>query len=261
MSLPKMKNSEAPWDSFDPQAYNKQYEGHIIWEDTGLGRATISMLRALGSSGLALRSIERGADVCNSGIPRGPALIAPYIADGGSLHWIDYAQPQIVEAQNTIRNGRLGNLGDWAIHQTDMGIFDTAWAGAVFRACELGEAVSCSIFELPEDEYGIASTWFGPESLTEDPDEWAQATRCLIRSVQKSGGLAIIGSMYGSTGYDSAGVTLPATPIYQEDVLRIAEDEGLVRLQAYTVLASHAARPTDDPFTYEAMGVVMGIRT
>lgn len=254
-----IRNSEAAWDDFDLDAYHRQYEDKIIWEDVSLTRGVIGALDAYRATGqLSLQSIERGLDICNGGVMRGPALIAPYISDGGTIDWVDCGQPQVREAQRYISEGKRGNLGPWAVHQTDMGEFHAAWAGAAFRACRLGNAVDGNIFDLAPDSYGIGITCFGPESLTNVRHEWRTALRRFARAITP-GGPVIMLAMYGSSGYKVGERYYPATPIQEAEALDVLGEE-LTSIQTFSVEATRAARSTDDPFTYTAMGGVVGLR-
>lgn len=251
-------NSAFNWDAFDPNAYNQQYEDHVILEDRGLGRAIIGALLELG---IPFRSLKTGIDACNGGVLRGPSLISPYIADardGGKLYWSEFGRPQRVRANELIEAGKKGDLGKWKDQQTHMARCHIEWADASFRACTLGEVVEQSVFELPQGAYDIGITCFGPESLTEDAEEWQLACKTFFRSVKK-GHPVIMVYMEGSKGYGSAGIPLPAVPITQSDVLELADGE-LRQTQTFSIAASHGARPKGDPFGYSGMGAIVGLK-
>jgi hypothetical protein len=249
-------NHDYDWDIFDTKAYSSQYLSGVLWEDRSLARMTIGALLELGVS---LGSLQTGIDACNGGIIRGPSIIAPFIRGNGTLYWSDYGKPQVEQAKRVITAGKKGDLGEWASHQTHMGLCYHNWSGASLRACQLGVSVRQSIFELPENAYDIGITCFGPESLTEDRKEWERAVTTFLRSI-KPGQPAIMLYMVGSTGYSSPGSSFPAIPISQEDVLSIATNE-LERTQAFTVASvSQAVRPEGEPHSQEGMGGIVGLR-
>jgi len=249
-------NDGYDWHTFDVKAYYQQYLGDVLWEDRGLARATIGALLELG---VPLGTLRRGIDACNGGVLRGASLIAPFVADNGTLHWSDYGKPQVEHAKKMIESGRKGNLGPWAQHQTHMGQCHPAWSGASFRACQLGRAVQQSIFDLPHAHYDIGITCFGPESLTANKDEWRRAVVSFFDSIHP-GGAAIMLYMVNSTGYSSAGLSLPALPIDHHDVLGVARP-ALTKLQTFFVDgASSAVRPDEDPHGYDGMGLIIGLK-
>jgi hypothetical protein len=140
-----------------------------------------------------------------------------------------------------------------------MGQCSTDWSGASLLACQLGKATQQSIFELQADTYDIGITCFGPESLTQDYEEWRRAVTTFFRAV-KSGHVVVMLYMINSTGYSSAGGPFPAVPISQGDVLSIASQE-LNNIQTFSVAAaSHNVRPDDDPYGYDGMAGVVGLR-
>jgi hypothetical protein len=185
-------------------------------------------------------------------------MLAPYIADNGYIDCIDYSQPQVDDAKMALAAGRKGQLGRWAVHQQDMGQFQAVWSDAITRACKLARASQGSIYELPKSSYQIGAVFCGPESITADRAQWRQGVESVVSAVQP-GGPVIIVSVYGSTGYNSAAVELPATEIYESDVLEVVQSQ-LQKIQTFSVLASHAMRSDDDPHTYVALGGVIGIR-
>lgn len=244
------------WNTFDTAAYYTQYQSGVLWEDRSLSRATIGALLELG---VPLQSQAIGIDACNGGVMLGPSLIAPFIQNNGTLYWSDYGKPQVKGAQQIITAGKQGKLGQWAAHQTHMGHCSTDWSGASLLACQLGEATHQSIFELQANTYDIGITCFGPESLTQDYGEWQRAVTTFFRAV-KSGHVVVMLYMVNSTGYSSAGRPFPAVPINQEDVLSIASQE-LNNIQTFFVAAtSHDVRPNDDPYCYDGMAGVVGLR-
>ena len=249
-------NSQYDWDQFNTEAYYRQYTAGVIWEDRCLGRFVAGALLELG---VPLKSLSLGIDACNGGVLRGPMMIAPFIKDGGRLHWSDYGAPQLASAKAVIKRGKQGNLGSWAAHQTHFGECHPAWSDAGLRACRLGESVKQTIFELPKNTYDIGITCFGPESLTGDYAEWERAVAAFFGAV-KAGHPAIMLYMVNSSGYGSAGQAFPATPIENNDVLRVA-GQYLNKTQLFFVSASHDARPKDDPFGYDGMGAIVGLRT
>jgi hypothetical protein len=253
-------NADTDWGRFG-SGYFAQYGDAVIGPDRGLARSAIGCLDTLG---IPLGSLDRGFDIGVGGVARGPALIAPFVRDGGRIDWIDLeGTPQLEYTRRTIAAGREGDLAIWAQHQGDMGRFNPNWADAVRRACLLGEAVAGSVFNLPQNTYDIGGMWFVAESITEDPEEHRAALRRFFGSV-KIGGVALVASMYGSTGWDSAGVPLPAVPIDARTVVDIAKEASYEGLQSYQVLADHGpsnpVRPSGSQFTYDSMGLVVGRR-
>lgn len=252
-----IRNEQADWSQFSPEKYNEQYD-QIIWEDTCISRMVIGALDAYQvTEGVQLRSLKSGLVACSGSVLREPGLMAPYIADDGFIDCVDFSEPQIEDAKNTLQAGRAGYLGRWTLHQEDMGRFQAPWSDAIARACSLGKAVRGSIYELPEAAYQIGATFCGPESITADRTEWQRGVESIVSAVEP-GGPVIIVSVYGSNGYNSAGVELPATTIYEPDVLDVVGPH-LRKIQTFSILASHEMRPADDPHTYVALGGVLGL--
>jgi hypothetical protein len=253
--LVRGSNESAPWDRFTADYY-KQYDT-VLPVDNALARAAIGCLSLYD---IPLGSLSRGADVCNGGVARWPAVIAPYFAKNSKLEWIEYGEPQVQYARKTIAAARIGELGRWSVHEADLGKLHPSWKGAISRACELSAAVKGSIFDLLPESYELASTWFGPESITSDPLEYEEALRKFLTSIE-IGGIGLVASMYGSTGWDSAGVDLPAISIGPENVLNIAENMHFTDLQSYEIRTSHqTVRPENGAFEYGSMGLVVGKR-
>jgi len=247
-------NASFDWDSFNIDLYYKQYQDQVLPDDRILSRALIG---ALLESEIPLRSLKTGIDACNGGLPIGPSLIAPFIADTGKLYWSEYGKPQVSHAAKIIKMGREGNLGKFSAHQTHMAQCHPAWADAGFRACTLGEAVQQSVFDLPADTYDIGITCFGPESLTGDYEEWRLAVETFLRSVHKGGPAAMLYTE-NSNGY-LAGMSYPAVSVDQAQILEAVQPE-LKQIHAGRIDPSHTARVDGDPHSYTGMGYVIGLK-
>lgn len=249
------RNEDCDWDVFDTKSYQDQYRDNVEPADCFLGRSVVG---AFAEFGIPLRSLREGIDVCNGGVMRGPGLIAPLIRDGGRVEWTDWGKPLLDSAREAIKAGQNGDLGFWGPHQEHLGSVNPAWSDSMQRACNLGKARQQSIFDLPEGAYDAAVTCFGPESLTGDKDQWQEAVRSFFRSV-RTGGVAVMLYMVGSTGYSSAGEDYPATPVSELDVRELAQDY-LDKQQNLYVDVPSKIRPDNDPHTHKGMGGLVGIR-
>jgi hypothetical protein len=69
-----------------------------------------------------------------------------------------------------------------------------------------------SIYDLPQNKYGLASMHFVAESITDKALEFNQACQKFIKSVEK-GGYLVACFMENSESYDINGVTFPSYPV------------------------------------------------
>jgi hypothetical protein len=250
-------NAQYDWDDFDVQSYFRQNYTNLIWEDRVLARQTIAALLELD---IAFESLTVGIDTCNGGVLRGPSLLAPFIRPDGSILWSDIGEPQLAHIEQIIETGKRGQLGIWEDHQHHMAACHAAWTNAGFRACQLGKAIKQSIFDLPSQTYDIGITCFGPESLTEDRQEWEQAILAFIQSI-KPGQPVVMLYMVNSHGYNSPGLPFPATPIGQQDMLAITADT-LTNVQTFFVPdATQTARLEGEFLPYDGMAGIVGKTT
>jgi hypothetical protein len=251
----KATNASFDWDTFNAPVYNAHNYGGVLREDIILGKAAISALTDLG---IPLGSLRKGIDICNGGGVRGPSYIAPLMHESGSILWADIGKTQLQMATEMIEKGRRRTLGHWGNHQRQMAECHRAWQDATFRACALSEAAELSVFDLPENSFDIATTSFGPESLTQDPDEWILAMDRLYLSL-KHNGIALIFAMIGSTGYSTSGPRMPALPITVHDLIKVASP-WLSDIRLTYVHSLGDMRREDDPDTYEGTAMLVGLR-
>lgn len=227
-------------------------------EDSFLEKAGIHSLRRItAANAIQLESLESGIDICNGGVPLNCMLLAPYVAPDARVEWADFGKPGVQNAARFLDNA--GNTQQrWLHHQTHMGTIDPLWHQSITQAVHTGVATHRDIMELPRDEFGFGATAFGPESITSNREEWEEAVMRLFRSV-RIGGIVLMQYMIKSTGYASAGEHYRAVPITRKDVLELARDE-LRDIESHSVYKAQVARIAGEPFSYEGMGLLLGIR-
>lgn len=260
-----VRNTDADWEGWDADAYVQQYLGGVLLADRMSARLTIGTFKEYEREyGIRTAAFPEGIDVGGGGVPRVPALIAPLVRE--KVWWTDYGEPQLRKAEEIIKAGRQGDLGDFEPHQTHMAQCDSAWNDAMWRACRLGAVAKRSIFDLPERGWPVSFTAYSAESLTEDPDEWEAATRTFFASADVLAGMWY---MVGSTGYDSAGGEHPALPVdgamVRQAVRGLLRPESIVSFfipkeAAESGSAEQSVRPHGSKFSYEGFGGLMGIR-
>ena len=82
-----------------------------------------------------------------------------------------------------------------------------------------------SVFDLPEDQYDVASMHFVAESATEDHDEFVQACQRAVRCV-KRGGAFTVSLMLQSEGYEADGHYFPAVSLSAAQALQPFAEEA-----------------------------------
>lgn len=232
---------ELPIPGFTPlpedQAHNREFI-RIVSESPEL-------VRRLGTASLLL-------DCCVGGVLRTSLLIAPFAKpEGAILELADLEGPQLEFTRRALAN----RLAGWQPHADNIAGYDTQgyWHTALDTVNRTGIAVARNIFELPRNRYQVTATGYGPESLTEDVDEWELAVNSLINATT-IGGVFVMEYMDGSDGWGD----FPAVSIGGRDVERVLA--GKVRVIGHTFApASGQAREEDDPTHYRGMGLAVGI--
>lgn len=210
-----------PWDQFGVDEYVKRnYGNRVLSEDYFIIQTAI---RGLRHSGIVPHSLNHVADV-GAGPNFYPAmLIAPYIARNGSIDLVEYSSVNRAYAK-TVINGSdsLGSLaGTWEKFEDAMVKQDNQWKGALQEARSKAKVVEGSIYELPKEEYDAVSSFFVPESITDDKQKFEYALLTLISSV-KPGGFMMFAHMLGSSGYHAReGKFFPAVPVTVDDLNQI----------------------------------------
>ncbi len=257
----EVRNGDVNWRRY-PAEYLEQYgidaDGQSVpgfvpmFEDQVHNRAFVrivsespELVSRLGTASLML-------DCCVGGVLRTSLLIAPFAnPEGATLELGDLEGPQLELTRQALNNGLAG----WRPHADDIARHDTQghWADALGTVNRTGLVVVRNIFELPRDAYEVAITGYGPESLTEDIEEWELAVDSLINATT-IGGVFVMEYMDGSSGWRG----FPAVSIDQNNVESAVA--GRVRVIDHVFApASGQAREVGDPTHYRGMGLLVGM--
>lgn len=210
------------WESFDADEFRERHYGHkILPEDGDIIDFVVDEMAAL-DPGPAATAIDVGA-----GPNLYPAmLIAPYVANEGSITLLDYASANLASLDNSLRT--LGaDQSPWARFETRMADRDQRYRGAANRLPSLCRVEEGSIYDLPADAYDIVTSFFVAESITTSRREFRVATRAL-RDAVRVGGVLVAAYMVGSTGYHAGvGTRFPAVRLFRQDLEEACRDADL----------------------------------
>ncbi|HEX9153420.1 MAG TPA: hypothetical protein VF809_01230 [Candidatus Saccharimonadales bacterium] len=248
------RNSDYNWDGFNPDEYHRHnYVHSVLDEDQQLIR---NMHRRNGELGIAARSLGKTINIAHGGNFYPDIIGQHLVSDNGIMVCGEYGAQNIKNIQDTLSGFRAGANGIWQQFEDHAAAISPEYHGSLERIGRLGSLAAMNIFTLRKAEYDAGYTFFGPESITADMDEWRNATTTFARSV-RPGGLVTMAFMMGSEGYDTPGEFFPAVPIYCDDVAEVL-DPWVDMLEVLPIDAERGARPINGP-QYTGIGLATGI--
>lgn len=205
------RNSDCPWDRFDSAWYHEHNYSRLREDD----RHIIKLVRDFfghayrrGRLGAGLRGVDVGA-----GANLYPALsMLPFC--------------RFVE----LRDFSEANV-EWLMEQVSE--YDQSWdefwnelreedqyrsiQNPRARLAEIARVEKASVFKLPERRWDIGTMFFVAESLTADPEEFAEAVKTFLRSLKPRAPFTAA-FMKESEGYQVGDGWFPAVAIDKPDV-------------------------------------------
>jgi hypothetical protein len=254
----KKRNDDYDWN-YNPETYLKGNYEVLIPEDHHLSRVAIHAL--IDCKGDAFGTLKHGLHIGIGAVPRGSALITPFMAhpkSGAKITMGDIGQIKLDATKKLMASLRSNDLGIWQAHEDDMAETNSLWRGTFQAAAHLSEVKELDMFKLKENTYDIASAEHLFESATQDPEEYKLSLRRFFRSV-KPGGVIHMAYVVGSEGYTVGGKEYPAYPVMPDEVVRYASEE-LTNIQNFFTSASGQMREEKDTHGYKGLGVLVGIR-
>lgn len=238
-----LRNAEAPWDDFSPQAYWRHNYLEPQPEDLEIiERVSDFFARAFADRGRARRAIDVG-----SGANLYPALLM--------LPWTDQILLSDLSASNVswLRDSVFGDdsAWDWQPFWGELGgregynqIGDPRKKLQVACNAEPGLAgiEQVSVFKLRHAQWQLGTMFFVAESMTQDAREFGAALTCFIGALTPGAPFAAT-FMRGSTGYPVDGIPYPALPITLDDVARHFTDLGVKDLTVELNRTEDRVRP------------------
>lgn len=260
----KLSETGADWDNFDTGKYlSHNYPEDVVHpEDKILAEGIITTLADyLERELLQANSLFSGLDLGTCGVPRLPAMVAPFVWGGVGVHlWSDYGDDQVELSRQSRTMLREGSLGRWETDQLHYAEINPLWEGAFLKA---GEHASVNPVDfrdshyLPLNRYDFVTSGHCIESATSRHEVWRSGVRQLLGSLAP-GGLFVMTATLASTGY-RAGADFPAVPISLDDLRSVTD--GLLREQAFVESnVVDGTRDPDDPHEYSGFGAVVGIK-
>ncbi|HEY9411352.1 MAG TPA: hypothetical protein VIP77_17365 [Jiangellaceae bacterium] len=243
------------WAEFDSTEYlTRNYGTTILPEDLGILRFVSAELEQLG---VAESTLQQVIDV-GAGPNLYPAmLVAPCLADGGTLTLLEYAASNRAALEYGL--GEIATDFDsspWQKFEDAMRSQSQRYDGVAARLPSVCRVVAGSVFDLPEEAHDLATSFFVAESITTSRREFRVAMRALVRTV-KPGGVLITAHMVGSTGYHAGeGTRFPAVHLTPQDIEEACRDADL----DFTLhlVGDDAVKARSG---YEGMAVVVARRT
>jgi hypothetical protein len=250
----KLYNRDYDWDRFSPDKYQAHnYVRKVLDEDHQLMR---NMHRRNGELGITPHSLGATINIAHGGNFYPDIIGQHLVSDNGIMICGEYGAQNIKIMQATLNSFRAGDNGTWQQFEDHAVTISPEYRGGLERIGRLGSLAAMNIFTLEKAEYDAGYTFFGPESITADRDEWRNATTTFAQSV-RPGGLVTMAFMMGSEGYDTPGEFFPAVSICCDDVAE-ALDPWVDMLEVLPIDAEKGARPIDGP-QYTGIGLATGI--
>jgi NNMT/PNMT/TEMT family len=236
------RNSDYPWDEFDPNEYLRQNYAEVREDD----RRTLAVVRDFFVNAFAdnpVRTGRRGIDV-GTGANLYPALAMLPFCDQLTLY--EYSRPNV----------------DWLIRQRDdcwptwAGVWGKFWRMLCERRAyaELAgnpklELTKCadvtegSVFALGDAgrKWDVGTMFFVAESITPRRDEFVAAVNQFLDVLRPRAPFAIA-FMEQSTGYRVADNHFPATAIDRDDVHRCLGRRAVDLVVQHTGIDGHPLR-------------------
>jgi len=249
-----LRNTNAQWDAFPSQEYWRDNYEEIHPEDQEIvHRVSRFFHKAFNNRGRARSAIDVG-----SGTNLYPALMM--------LPWAE----RILLTDHSASNVRWLQLR--VAHRDDPWTWQPFWRevsdlegynrvadprGQLRQACSEwpGHAgiEQLSVFDLPEARWQLGTMFFVAESITEEPEEFRDAIKAFVGSLQPDSPFAAA-FMAGSHGYPVAKTCYPAVPITEAQVRERFEKLGVSELSVDLLKTTDRVRKG-----YKGMIVATGI--
>jgi NNMT/PNMT/TEMT family len=204
-------NGDFDWDRFDAQDYF-QHNYQTMREDDAI---MLDLVRdwfaaAIPRGAEALAGIDVG-----SGTNLYPALAQLHYCHAVTLY--EYSKENVKWLKESVRDlpDSWRPFWDESSPSASEQSFDKVGTQVVQRC----EVVQGSIFDLPEEQWGIGTMFFVAESLTEDLDEFDRALGCFVRAL-KPGAPFAAAFMERSEGYDVGDTYFPAVSIDEDRLVK-----------------------------------------
>ncbi|NMO51522.1 methyltransferase [Actinoplanes sp. TBRC 11911] len=208
------RNADAPWDSFDSDAYYSHNYGHLRADDKQIITLVADFFqradRRYGRSQQLARAIDVG-----SGTNLYPALtMLPYASEitlferaFSNREWLSHSlkQPQVSWEREF-----------WAAISRGRDAYERI-GKPIDTLAGLAQIVKGNVFNLAPGQYGLGTMFFVAESITSRTDEFQRATRSFVGSLV-SGAPFAAAFMCNSAGYLVADQYFPACSVDQKDV-------------------------------------------
>jgi hypothetical protein len=206
------------WATVDVGEYVRHnYGDRLLEEDRNLIDRTVKAFR---DTGLAPGSLQSVADI-GSGPNLYPAMLwAPYLADGGALHLLEYSSAFRAYTASLVGADAPdpGQVALWRRFERVMADLDGQWDGALDTILATARVEAASVHELPPAAYDAASMFFVAECCTEETETFVRAVRRAVATV-RPGGLFVAAHILGSTGmHQHNGGFFPAYPATMDDL-------------------------------------------
>jgi hypothetical protein len=281
LTVPVIRNAQAPWADFNPVAYWKRNYELLLPIDREILTLTsmyfagfreqlalprpVDGVRALDIGALDIRALDIRALDIGTGTNLYPALAMLPLADRITL--ADLSPPNIAWLRENLSD--LAEPWPWQSFWQHMSrcVQGTAraWDYRPDRDVrrELGERAELrqeSVFELPRAEWHIGTMFFVAESITGDLNEFKKACTCFLQSL-KPGAPFAAAFMAGSSGYRIANTNFPAVKIGYLDVrAALAEhvNPGRLQLHEFHPSPDDTFRDNEDENEYSSMVLALG---
>jgi len=206
-----VRNEAAPWSDFDADGYSKVNYETIFPEDAEIIRfASKFLVDAFACRPVARRAVDVGA-----GPNLYPALLMLPWAEQITL--TEYAQSNIA----WLRDNLSDVAGEWPWQPFWDSMADLPDYRNVTdprsRLAASHDVLTCSIFDLPKQAWGLGSMFFVADGLSSDVAEFESAVLSFIDALTP-GAPFMMAFMEGSTGYDVSGVWFPAVQVTRQSL-------------------------------------------
>ena len=242
------RNSDYPWDAFDPLDYLAHNYSGMREDDAQILDLTRSWFAENARGGPGTDAAAHGIDVgCGPNLYPGLAML-PVCR---SVTLVDYSHRNI-----SWLGSHLTHCGEiwrpyWELISPGgcLGGFEEArgWLA------ERGRIQHGSVFDLPQAGWDLGTMFFVAESITADYAEFDDAVSRFLRALRPGAPFAAA-FMEDSQGYDIAGVMFPAVGVGERDV-RDCLSRYAARLQIHRI----PIRPQPLRLGYSGMLLALGI--
>lgn len=252
------------WSKSDLDAYRDGNYRQLAPEDIYVGSVAVATLAAYARHRRLFSALPFGTLIAAGAVPRGAAAIAPLIKPLELGGYIDVSdrEPSNVEVTRTMMSRlALGDLGIWTPHQNDYADTHIGWTNSFQLAGQLSEGHihTEDMRDLQANTHHIIAVEHGPESATEDEDEYQEFIYSICRALLP-GGILYMAYMRGSEGYEVGGKAKPALPIEVDYVSKTLHANDMHILMNGGTDPSGAIREESDEHVYTGLGVAVAVK-